>query len=252
VADSKKVTRYVYGFHPVEEALRAGNRHFRAVYLRKGKSGHRARRLEELARESGLKVRLVDHSALDRLAMGNAHQGVVAEVETTGIRDLESFLAGVKGRTAITIVVSDGIKDPHNLGAIIRNCSLSGAAALILPKDRNVGITPVVEKVAAGGLEYVDIVRVGNVSGALRRIKEETFWVVGADPEGGQALPAFDFRRRVAIVVGEEHRGLRRLTREHCDQLVRIPSTGRVASYNVGVAAGIILFWAFLQREEER
>jgi 23S rRNA (guanosine2251-2'-O)-methyltransferase len=146
-------------------------------------------------------------------------------------------------------VVLDGVQDPHNLGAVVRNAALAGAAAVLIPKDRSAGVTPVVEKVAAGGLEHVRVVRAGNIAQALRRLKEESFWIYGAAGEAGaEDLYRVEFAARAVLVLGEEHQGLRRLTRESCDRLVRIPSTGVIDSFNLGTASGIILARMYSER----
>jgi 23S rRNA (guanosine2251-2'-O)-methyltransferase len=251
LAAEKTVTRVICGFHPIEEALRQGTRTLGALYLTAGRDSSRARRLAELARSRGLKIKHVDTRTLDRMTDAGNHQGVAATVEAKGARDIVEYLGEIEGARTALVVVLDGVQDPHNLGAVIRNCSLNGAGAVILPKDRTTGITPTVEKVAAGALEYVEVVRVGNLAAALRKLKEERFWVYGADPGGDVELQDADFRGRAAIVVGEEHRGLRRLTKEHCDSLVRIPSTGRVAAYNMATATGLFLFTAFLQQRRD-
>ena len=241
--------RVLYGVHPVEEALRSGSRPVLALYLGEGVRGGRLREIEDLARSRGLKVRRVDARVLDRMAGGGVHQGVVADVGARATRDLDEVLAGLSATADAVLVVLDGVQDPHNLGAVVRNAALTGAAAVVIPKDRSAGVTPVVEKVAAGGLEHVDVVRVGNLAQALRRLKEEGFWVYGAAGDAGaEDLGRVDFAGRVALVFGEEHQGLRRLTRELCDRLVRIPSTGVIDSFNLGTASGIILARVFSER----
>jgi 23S rRNA (guanosine2251-2'-O)-methyltransferase len=231
----------LFGVHPVEEALRSG-RPVGALHVAESARGGRLRAIEELARARGIKVRRADARTLDRLAGGGVHQGVVAAVEARRTRDLDEVLRALAGAAAATLVVLDGVQDPHNLGAVVRNAALTGVAAVLIPKDRAAGVTPVVEKVAAGGLEHVDVVRVGNLAQVLRRLREEGFWVYGAAGEAGaEDLDRVDFAGRVALVLGEEHAGLRRLTRELCDRLVRIPSTGVIDSFNLGTASGIIL-----------
>jgi 23S rRNA (guanosine2251-2'-O)-methyltransferase len=237
----------LWGFHPVEEALLTGNRRLGILYLARKRDSARSRHLTQLARQRGARVKEVDVRTLDRLASGQAHQGVVATVEARPARGLDDLLAELAGRGSVILVVLDGVQDPHNLGAVVRNACLNGAAAVLLPRDRTAGVTPVVEKVAAGGLEHVDIVRVVNIAAALRALKKEDFWIVGADPGGEEELPGADLTGRVALVIGGEHQGLRRLTKEHCDRLVRIPSTGRIESYNMGTASALFLFSAFLQ-----
>ena len=247
---SQPRTDVVYGVHPVEEALRSG-RPIGALHLADSVRGGRLREIEDLARARGIKVRRVDARTLDRLAGGGVHQGVVAAVEARRTRDLDEVLASLAGIDGAAIVVLDGVQDPHNLGAVVRNAALTGAAAVLIPKDRSSGVTPVVDKVAAGGLEHVPVVRVGNVAQALGRLKEDGgFWVFGAagDP-AAEDYDAVDFSGRVALVLGEEHGGLRRLTRELCDRLVRIPSTGVIDSFNLGTASGIILARIFVSQQ---
>jgi 23S rRNA (guanosine2251-2'-O)-methyltransferase len=240
----------VFGVHPVEEALRSG-RPIEALHLADNVRGGRLRALEDLARARGVAVRRLDPRALDRMAGGGVHQGVVAAVAPRAALELDDVLAGLAGRKQALLVVLDGVQDPHNLGAVVRNAALTGAAAVLVPKDRSASVTPVVEKVAAGGLEHVPVVRVGNVAQALRRLKEdEGFWVFGAagDP-AAEDYDTIDFSGRLALVLGEEHGGLRRLTRELCDRLVRIPSTGVIDSFNLATASGIILARVFTCRQ---
>jgi 23S rRNA (guanosine2251-2'-O)-methyltransferase len=238
----------LFGVHPVEEALRSG-RSVETLHLADNARGGRLRALEELARARGVAVRRVDARALDRLAGGGVHQGVAAEVAARPALELDDVLAGLTGRAEALLVVLDGVQDPHNLGAVVRNAALTGAAAVLIPKDRSSAVTPVVDKVAAGGLEHVPVVRVGNVAQALRRLKEEGFWVFGAAGEPAAAdYDQVDFSGRAVLVLGEEHGGLRRLTRELCDRLVRIPSTGVIDSFNLGTASGIILARIFASR----
>jgi 23S rRNA (guanosine2251-2'-O)-methyltransferase len=219
------------------------------LHLAQSVHGGRLREIEDLARARGVKVRRVDGRTLDRLAGGGVHQGVVAAVEARLTHDLDEALAALSGAADATVVVLDGVQDPHNLGAVVRNAALTGVAAVLIPKDRAAGVTPVVEKVAAGGLEHVAVVRVGNVAQALRRLKDEGFWVYGAAGEAGaEDYDRVDFSGRVALVLGEEHDGLRRLTRELCDRLVRIPSTGAIDSFNLGTASGIILARVYSER----
>jgi len=245
------VKSVIWGFHTDEEALLGGKRHIGILYLARRGESARTRRLVQLAKERSLKIQRVDTRALDRLSGGSTHQGVVATVEARTALDLSDFLGSIEGRPSAVVVVLDGVQDPHNLGAVARNASLCGAAAVIFPRDRSAGLTPVVEKVAAGSLDHVDMVRSGNLAAALRALKEKGFWVIGADPGAGTELPEGDFTGRVALVIGDEHRGLRRLTKEHCDQLIRIPSTGPIESFNMAMAAGLFLFYAYLQQRPQ-
>ncbi len=251
MAAEKGLKGVLYGVHPVEEALRSGSRSVGVLYLAEGARGGRFREIEDLARARGLKVRRVDTRTLDRMVAGAVHQGVVIEADARPTLDLDEVLAGLADQEDALLVVLDGVQDPHNLGAVIRNAALAGAAAVLIPKDRSAGVTPVVEKVAAGGLEHVKVVRAGNIAQALRRLKEEGFWIYGAAGEAAsEDLYRVDFAARAVLVLGEEHEGLRRLTRELCDRLVRIPSTGVIDSFNLGTASGIILARIYSEQQQ--
>ena len=189
MAAEKGLRGVLYGVHPVEEALRSGSRSVGVLYLAEGVRGGRLREIEELARARGLKVRRVDARTLDRMVGGAVHQGVVVEADARPSLDLDEVLADLAEQEEAVVVVLDGVQDPHNLGAVVRNAALAGAAAVLIPKDRSAGVTPVVEKVAAGGLEHVKVVRAGNVAQALRRLKEERFWIYGAAGEAGLRGP---------------------------------------------------------------
>jgi 23S rRNA (guanosine2251-2'-O)-methyltransferase len=250
VAAEKGLKGVLYGVHPVEEALRSGSRSVGVLYFAEGARGGRLREVEELARTRGIKVRRVDVRTLDRLVGGAVHQGVVLEAGARPTLDLDEVLAGLADEEKAVIVVLDGVQDPHNLGAVVRNAALTGAAAVLIPKDRSAGVTPVVEKVAAGGLEHVRVVKAGNIAQTLRRLKEEGFWIYGAAGEtGAEDLYQVRFAKKAVIVLGEEHDGLRRLTRDLCDGLVRIPSTGVIDSFNLGTASGIILSRLYSERQ---
>jgi len=250
VAAEKSLKGVLYGVHPVEEALRSGSRPVGALYLAEGARGGRLREIEELARTRGLKVRRVDVRTLDRMVGGAVHQGVVVEADARPTLDFDEVLAEIADRDEALLVVLDGVQDPHNLGAVVRNAALTGAAAVLIPKDRSAGVTPVVEKVAAGGLEHVKVVRAGNIAQALRRLKEEGFWIYGAAGDAdAEDLYRVDFATRAVLVLGEEHEGLRRLTRELCDRIIRIPSTGVIDSFNLGTASGIILARMYSERQ---
>ncbi len=250
MAAEKPVTSIICGYRPVEEALRQGSRPLGTLFLATRRESSRTRHLAQLARSLEIKVKFVDTRTLDRMT-DSSHQGVVATVEAKKSLTLDDFLDQMGASEGMVVVILDGVQDPHNLGAVLRNCSLNGAAAVILPRDRTAGITPTVEKVAAGALEYVDVVKVGNLATAMKKLKEKGFWITGADPGGDVELQSADFRGLAAIVIGDEHRGLRRLTKERCDHLVKIPSTGRVASYNMATASGLFLFTAYLQQRED-
>ena len=228
------------GIHPVREALRAGLPLDR-VLVAKGAAGPRLQELIELCRERGIPVRFEPRAQLDRTAGGTMHQGVIALGAAERYGSLEQTTAS-RGLH----VVLDGVEDPHNLGAIVRTAHAAGAAAIVIPERRAAGLTETVARAAAGAVAYLPVVRVGNISRALEELKERGYWIYGLDERGDQPYDRVDFAAPTAIVLGGEGRGLHQTVARHCDFLVSIPmaggSTGGVASLNVSVAAGVVLF----------
>ena len=207
----------------------------------------RARDLLKLAETHDLRVVPVDGKRLDGMAGNARHQGVAARVSTDQrVQHLDDVLDTLT--EPALILVLDGVQDPHNLGACLRSADAFGVHAVIAPKDRAVGITSTVEKVACGAAETVPYITVTNISRTLRELKERDIWVVGADGESDTDLHSFKHTGPLAIVLGAEGEGLRRLTKETCDQLVSIPMLGSVESLNVSVSTGVFLYEARRQR----
>ncbi len=205
--------------------------------------------IRRAARAAGLPVSMADRRELDVLAQGGRHQGIVARVLMEGPakrKNLNGLLAELPANALLLVL--DGVTDPHNLGACLRSADAAGVYAVIVPKDRAVGLTPTVRKVACGAAEHVPLVEVTNLARALRQIKEAGVRVVGTDTHTHTVLFETDLTGSVAVVLGSEGRGLRRLTREHCDALMTIPMVGHVESLNVSVATGVCLFEARRQR----
>lgn len=223
------------GIHPVAEALRAGRPLDRLLVV-KGAGGARLQEIIDLARQAGVPVRFEPRQALDRLAGTPAHQGVVALGSSQKYADLDALPA------AEMLVVLDGVEDPHNLGAIIRTAHAAGAAAVVIPERRAAGITDVVAKAAAGALEHLPVIRVTNLNRALEDLKERGFWIYGLDERGTETYDQVEFTAPTALVLGAEGKGLHEQVRKHCDVLVRIPMEGKIASLNVSVTAGVVLF----------
>jgi len=229
------------GIHPIREALRAG-RPLDRVVIAKGAAGPRIQELIDLCRERNIPVRFEPREHLDRAESGGAHhQGVIAYGAVERIASLEET-APAGGLH----VVLDGVEDPHNLGAIIRTAHAAGAAAIVIPERRAAGLTPTVASAAAGALAYLPVVRVTNVTRALEDLKHYGYWIYGLDERGEHAYDTVEFTPPVALVFGGEGHGLHQNVAKHCDFLVRIPmgasSENRVASLNVSVAAGVVLF----------
>jgi 23S rRNA (guanosine2251-2'-O)-methyltransferase len=233
-------TRTLHGFHAVTARLRQRPDSVRALYVADAKQGPRVRDLLARAVSARCPVHGADARRLRELAGTDHHQGVVAIVDAAVAEStLEDALAAA--REPPLLLVLDGITDPHNLGACLRSADAFGAHAVIVPKDRAVGVNATVAKAASGAADTVPVITVTNLARALRDLKEQGVWILGADA-GGESLFEADVGGPVAWVLGAEGAGLRRLTREHCDRIVGIPLAGAVESLNVSVAAGVCLF----------
>jgi 23S rRNA (guanosine2251-2'-O)-methyltransferase len=233
-------TTVIYGVNPVIEALLAGGR-VDTVYLAVGLRKSTRREIEKLALEGGVRVLVIKRRELDRMASGGTHQGVLATAEKTPYIDLaELAQARLKPRTVVLCL--DGIQDPRNLGALARSASAFGAAGLILPERRSVGITPAAVKASAGALTRLPVCRVKNLSRALDVLKQTGFWVSGAVVDAGQAPWELDPGERVALVLGSEGSGVRRGLLDRLDFRVRVPMHNTSESLNVSVAGAAILY----------
>ncbi|MDX1733111.1 MAG: 23S rRNA (guanosine(2251)-2'-O)-methyltransferase RlmB [Halioglobus sp.] len=251
----------VYGIHAVDSLLRRNPGSVRRLWLQQGRQDRRLAAIEALASGSGLAISRVSRAELDRTA-GGRHQGVVAEVAEAGAADggaaqaesanllPESRLLRLLDdleRPALLLVL-DGVTDPHNLGACLRSADAAGVDAVIVPKDKSASITPTVRKVACGAAETVPFVRVTNLSRTLQALKERGIWLYGAAGEAENSIYDSELTDSLALVMGSEGKGMRRLTREQCDFLVHLPMAGSVSSLNVSVATGICLFEIARQR----
>jgi 23S rRNA (guanosine2251-2'-O)-methyltransferase len=226
----------VVGIHPVSEALRAG-RALDRVLIARGAGGARIQEIVDSCRKLDVPVRFEPREALERMAAGAVHQGVIGVGAARGYASLDE----VAGEARL-LVLLDGVEDPHNLGAVIRTANAVGAAAVLIPERRAAGLTETVAKASAGAIEYTPVVRVPNAARALEELKEEGFWIYGLDERGTVSYDAVDWANKAVVVLGAEGKGLHELVRKRCDVLVNIPMAGRVASLNVSVAAGVVLF----------
>jgi 23S rRNA (guanosine2251-2'-O)-methyltransferase len=224
------------GIRPVLEALRARSP-LNRVLVAKGASGPRLQEIIDAARRQSVPVRFEPREALDRIAGGAAHQGVAAIGAVREQVALEDVMEGAK-----MLVVLDGVEDPHNLGAIIRTAHAAGADAVVIPERRAAGLTETVAKASAGAIEYLPVARVGNLTQALEKLKRSGFWIYGLDERGSEDYDRVEYAAPTVLVLGAEGKGLHQMVRNHCDFVVRIPMAGRIASLNVSVAAGIVLF----------
>ena len=238
---------YIGGFHAVLAVLEDGTVKPFEILVSDSRNDERSRKVRTLAQTLSITVRTVGRSDLDLKVPGLRHQGVLAlmpQVELSGEDVLEA--SADEGRMFLAL---DGVQDPHNLGACIRTAEAAGASAVIVPKDRAASLTAVARKVAAGSAERVPVVSVTNLSRTLERLKERGYWLTGLAGEGAETLYDVDLTGPLVLVLGAEGEGLRRLTKETCDRVVRIPMMGKAESLNVSAAAAVCLFEAYRQRQ---
>lgn len=240
---SDKGNSLVFGFHAVFARVRHSPNSVNEVFLDRKRRDARIRKLEERLNESNVRVIRCDADRLNKMVPGASHQGVIASIKfDQNVSSLEDVI--VLSPQAQLLVVLDGVTDPRNLGAIMRSACAFGASAVIVPKDRSVGITDVVEKVASGAAGIIPLITVTNLARCLRTLKDANFWVVGTDGESQESIRDFNFPERTVLVFGAEGDGARRLTKETCDHLVSIPIEDVIDSLNVGVSVGICLYEA--------
>ena len=238
--------RVVFGFHAVLARLRADPKSVLEIFVDQTRNDARGKDLISIAERAGVRVMRVPTKRLDGFYGGGRHQGVVARVEVKSMADnLDDVLDQVEKPL---LLVLDGVTDPHNLGACLRVANAAGAHAVIAPRDRAAGITPAVSKVASGAAEATPYLMVTNLARTLAELKQRNIWIVGADERAELTLYAADLPESIAWVLGAEGEGMRRLTRESCDLLVRIPMRGDVQSLNVSVSAGVCLFESVRRR----
>lgn len=240
---------YIYGLHAVQAMLEQSPKRVKRLILQRGRLDARMQAVLELAAAEAIDSDRVLPEELERLAAGGVHQGVVAAVTPSQLWS-EEMLGHLLDRHqgVPLLLVLDGVTDPHNLGACLRSADAAGAQAVIIPRDRSASLSPTVRKVACGAAETVPLVAVTNLARTLKQLQQRGLWVVGTAGEAQQLLYQVDLTVPTVIVMGAEGAGMRRLTREHCDYLAKLPMAGGVSSLNVSVAAGICLFEAVRQR----
>jgi len=242
----------IIGIHSVKEAIKKQPRSIDKVFVLGGGKNRRLAEIAQLALKAELPVLEISRAELDRLAKGS-HQGVIANLVVSdhskkgGIRE-EQFFNYLKDNESQLILVLDGVTDPHNLGACMRTADAAGVGFIIIPRDKSASLNQTVRKVASGAAETVELVSVTNLARFLEKLKQHGFWIVGADDQAEKSIYDQDFKGEIAVVLGSEGEGLRRLTKEKCDFLISIPMSGDLSSLNVSVAAGVVLFEAVRQR----
>ena len=244
-----KGTETIYGMHAVRVMLERHPERVHSVRIAEQRDDPRVRAIDELARRHQRPVQRVEVRALQQLLGDVAHQGVAADITPLPPWSEDALLAALQSASAPLLLALDGVQDPHNLGACLRSADACGALAVIVPRDRAAQLTPTVRKVAVGAAETTPVVAVTNLVRTLKLLKQAGLWVVGADAAGDKGAHQADLLGPVVLVLGAEGTGLRHLTRQTCDFLVRLPQLGAVESLNVSVAAGMLLYEAVRQRQ---
>ncbi len=238
----------MFGWHAVEAVLKREPERLQQVWIQTGRQDKRVKSITDTLDSLGVRWKVVHRRELDERVSG-VHQGIVAAVSESREWTEDDLLAQLAGSDKPPfLLVLDGVTDPHNLGACMRTADAVGVQAVIVPKDKSASLTPVARKVACGAAETVPFVRVTNLARFLRSLQDQGVWLIGTAGEAKATLYQADFKGPVALVMGAEGKGMRRLTREHCDQLINIPMLGHVDSLNVSVATGVCLYEALRQR----
>ncbi len=243
---------FIGGKHSVLEAIRSG-RTIHKIWIAENVQKQMVQAVISEARQGGVTVQFVDKRKLEQMAGDVRHQGVVAQVAVRGYVELDELLEGAASANKTPfLLVLDEIEDPHNLGSIVRTADCAGVDGLIIPKRRSAGLTATVSKISAGAVEYVSVSRVTNIAQTLDYLKKRGIWVIGSDAAAEREVYETDFTLPIALVIGNENKGMGRLIREKCDMLVRLPMHGRIQSLNASVAAGILMYEAVRQRGMKR
>ena len=242
------MSEIIFGIHAVQALLERDPQRFQEVFILKGRDDRRLQPLVAALEAQGIVIQVANRQWLDSKVEGAVHQGIVARVKPGRQYqegDLPDLLAELEQPF---LLILDGVTDPHNLGACLRSADAAGVHAVIVPKDRSAALNATAKKVASGAAENVPLIRVTNLARTMRLLQEYNVWIVGTAGEADHTLYQSKMRGAMALVMGAEGEGMRRLTREHCDELISIPMAGSVSSLNVSVATGICLFEAVRQR----
>lgn len=243
------MSEIVYGIHAINALLEKEPQRIVEVFMLKERHDKRLLTLITQLEENGISIQIVSKQWLDKQSKDASHQGILARVKP-GRQYQESDLPQILEQSDMPLIlILDGITDPHNLGACLRSADAAGVDAVIVPKDRSAQLNGIARKVASGAAETIPLIRVTNLARTMRFLQKQNIWIVGTAGEADHTLYQSKLTGRLALVMGAEGDGMRRLTREHCDELVSIPMAGSVSSLNVSVATGICLFEAIRQRQ---
>ncbi|MBI2342554.1 MAG: 23S rRNA (guanosine(2251)-2'-O)-methyltransferase RlmB [Deltaproteobacteria bacterium] len=243
----------ICGINSVHEAIKAGKRKVISLYIAEGKQNPAITEIANLAQKRGIKIKPVAKAKIFELTHVETNQGIAAEVEPFKYLAIEELINLIKSRNEPAfIIILDQVNDPHNLGAIIRTAHQIGAHGVIIPKDNSADISATVIKAASGAAEHLPIVKVTNLNNTINLLKDNNIWVVGAEGESSKTIYDYDFTTGTAIVLGGEGKGLRRLVKENCDELLTIPMKGKIDSFNVSVAGAIFMAEVMRQRSSKK
>lgn len=238
----------IEGRNGVMEALKS-DKSIESIVVSKGNINGSLNAIIAMAKEKKIVIKEVDRKKLDAMSQTENHQGIIAKVTPYKYCEMDDILNESKNRSEDPfILILDEIEDPHNFGAIIRTAEISGVHGIIIPKRRNVGVTPVVYKTSAGAVEHMKIAKVTNINSAIDLLKKSGVWIYGADMHGEKYCFDTNLKGAIALVIGSEGKGISKLTKEKCDVLVKIPMKGKVNSLNASVAGGILMYEALKQR----
>ncbi len=239
----------IEGRNPVLEALSSG-REIDKIFIKKGDFSGTLKKIAAMARARRIVLVETEKGKLDAMSETKAHQGVIAVAPVREYASVEDILAvAQKKQKPNLIVITDGINDPHNLGAIIRTANAAGADGVIIAKRHSVGLSSVVAKASAGAVEFTPVAKVSNIAQTIQMLKKQNIWVIGADMNGQNTIYNHDFSGNVAIVIGSEGAGISRVVKEACDFLVKIPMYGEISSLNASVAGALMIYEAVRKRE---
>jgi 23S rRNA (guanosine2251-2'-O)-methyltransferase len=237
----------LYGFHPVKEALIAKKRKITQIFVNQKSRNARVAKIVEMAIQRGIKVSHVSSTKLSQIVQHEDHQQIVAYASSLPLIEYQEMID-----TNAFIIICDQIMDPHNMGAIMRTAMASGATGLITTKDNSTPLSATVSKISSGAMEHLPVARVTNLVRCIQTLKQSAIWVYGLDSNAKMSIYDARFHARAALVIGSEHKGIRRLVCENCDQMVNIPQIGPLDSLNASVAAGIAMYEVFRQRRYTR
>ena len=237
---SKKSHEIIYGIHAVEAALRNQSENILQVFVQQGRNDNRIKKILDIAKNSGVSLQSISNEKLKEKCPKARHQGVVAEIRAgrSGTVTLDDVLQ----KESVLLLLLDEVQDPHNIGACLRTADAIGVDAVVVSKNRSPALTPVIRNVASGAAETVPYIMVSNIARALEKIKDNNVWVMGTSGDASQTIYDCNVNNRLALVMGSEGKGMRRLTREACDELISIPMQGSVESLNISVATAVCLY----------